>query len=359
MEQTQKTLEYKCPCCNAGLSFAPGSQKLTCSYCDNTFDLDTIVAYSEGQQQQEDRFQWEEETPPEWADTTKLHSFQCPSCGGEIVTEETTAASFCPFCDNPAIFPSRLSGVLKPDGVLPFQTTKEDAKQAFLRMCKGKPLLPKFFTSQQRLEKITGIYVPFWLYDCAGDLEGHYRATRVRHWSDQRYDYTKTDHFLLRRTASASFSGIPVDGSVKMEDDFMESIEPFDYQKLETFDTAYLTGFFADKYDVSADSGKERVRQRVRQSLQDEVQRTVTGYSTIVPTAEHMDISHSKAKYVLLPVWMLNTRYRGKLYTFAMNGQTGKITGALPISYQRAAGWFFVLFAGVSILATLLQWILL
>lgn len=359
MEQTQKTLEYKCPCCNAGLSFAPGSRKLTCSYCDNTFDLDTVVAYSEGQQGREDAFQWDHETQPEWVEESSLHGFQCPSCGGEIVTEDTTAASFCPFCDNPAIFPSRLSGVLKPDGVLPFQTTKEDAKQAYLQMCKGKPLLPKLFTSQQRLEKITGIYVPFWLYDCTGDLEGHYRATRVRHWSDERYNYTKTDYFLLRRTASATFSGIPVDGSVKMEDTFMESIEPFDYQKLESFDTAYLTGFFADKYDVSADSGKERVRQRVRQSLQDEIQRTVMGYSTVVPTAEHMDISHSRARYILLPVWMLNTRYRGKLYTFAMNGQTGKITGALPISYKRTAGWFFGLFAGVSILATALQWILL
>lgn len=358
MEQTQKTLEYKCPCCNAGLSFAPGNQKLTCSYCDNTFDLDTVVAYSEGQQQ-EDTFQWEEETPPEWADSKRLHSFQCPSCGGEIVTEETTAASFCPFCDNPAIFPSQLRGVLKPDGVLPFQTTRDDAKAAFLRLCKGKPLLPKFFTDQQRLEKITGLYVPFWLYDCSGKLDSQYRATRIRRWSDQRYDYTKTDHFLLRRTACAAFTGIPADGSAKMDDTFMESIEPFDYQKLTDFDTAYLAGFFADKYDVGAEDGKERVRQRVRQSLQDEVLQTTIGYHTVVPASEHLDISHSKARYVLLPVWMLNTPYRGKLYTFAMNGQTGKMTGAFPISYKRAAGWFFGIFAGVTALVTLLQWLFL
>lgn len=358
MEQT-KTLEYKCPCCNAGLSYAPGTRSLTCEYCDNTFDLDTVVSYNESQQQRPEAFQWEQPPRQEQVEDTTLHSFQCPACGGEIVTEETTAASFCPFCDNPAVFPGRVSGLLKPDGILPFQTTKADAKAAFLRLCKGKPLLPKFFTTQQQLEKITGIYVPFWLYDCNGELDTAFRATRIRHWSDNRYDYTKTDHFLLKRTVSADFSGIPVDGSVKMDDTFMESIEPFDYQKVTDFDTAYLTGFFADKYDVSSDSGKERVQQRVRQSLQNEIQNTIMGYNSAVPTSEHMDISHSKARYVLLPVWMLNTRYRGKLYTFAMNGQTGKMTGAFPVSYKRAAGLFFGIFAGVSILATVLQWLFL
>ena len=361
MNKTQSALEYKCPCCNAGLAFKPGTQKLTCNYCDNTFDVDTVVAYSESTQSREEDFQWDPSTDQDWMDAkeNRLHSFKCPSCGGEIVREETTAATFCPFCDNPTILSGRLSGVLKPDAVLPFQTTKEDAKAAFLKLCKGKPLLPKFFTSQQRLEKITGIYVPFWLYDCTGKLNGSYRATRVRRWSDSRYDYTKTDYFLLRRTASAAFSGIPVDGSKKMEDAFMESIEPFDYGKLEHFHTAYLTGFFADKYDVPAESGKERVSQRVRQSLQSEVRMTTSGYSTVVPTSEYVDISHSKARYVLLPVWMLNTRFRGKLYTFAMNGQTGKMTGSFPISYKRAGIWFLGIFAGVTTLATLLQWVLL
>lgn len=360
MENTQTVLEYKCPCCNAGLTFKPGTQKLTCNYCDNTFDVDTVIAYSESTQSREEAFQWDSSADQDWIDAaeTGLHSFQCPSCGGEIVTEETTAATFCPFCDNPTILSGRLSGVLKPDAVLPFQTTKEDAKAAFLRLCKGKPLLPKFFTSQQRLEKVTGLYVPFWLYDCAGELDASFRATRVRHWSDSRYDYTKTDHFLLRRTALASFSGIPVDGSMKMDDTFMESIEPFDYCKLETFDTAYLTGFFADKYDVASDSGKERVQQRVRQSLQSEMQATMAGYNGVVPASEHMDISHSKARYVLLPVWMLNTRYGDKIYTFAMNGQTGKMTGTFPISYKRAAVWFSGIFTGVTALVTLLQWVL-
>lgn len=197
MDQQAQVLEYKCPCCNAGLRFDGQSQQLTCEYCDNTFELETVKAYHDSYAFTGDTIHWDEGSyAQQWSEQEHLHihAFQCPSCGGEIITEETTAATFCPFCDNPTIMPSRLSGGLKPDAVLPFVKTKEDAKAAFLNLCKGKPLLPKDFTHTQRLEKITGMYVPFWLYDCDAEFNGSYKATRIHRWSDSRYSYTKTDH---------------------------------------------------------------------------------------------------------------------------------------------------------------------
>lgn len=361
MEEQTNVIEFKCPCCNAGLKFGSQIQKLTCEYCDNTFDIDTVKAYNESESiQTEDHFTWEDEKKQEWSETEQvsLNAFQCPACGGEILTDDTTAATFCPFCENPSILPTRLSGTLKPDAVLPFQKTKEDAKAAFLQLCKGKPLLPKNFTSQQRLDKITGMYVPFWLYDCNADFDGNYKATRIHHWSDSRYNYTKTDHFLLSRKANASFHGIPMDGSSKMEDAFMESIEPFDYNQMVSFDMGYLSGYMADKYDVPSENGESRIRERVEQSLQDQVQTSLLGYTTVLPANRHIQIQNSKAKYVLLPVWMLNTNYRGKIYTFAMNGQTGKITGSFPICPKRTAAWFAGICGGVTILAHLLQLLL-
>lgn len=360
MDEQSRVLEYKCPCCNAGLVFGNDTQKLTCEYCDNTFDIDTVRAYNECQEQTAgEEFHWEDRTQQEWGAEAEqsIRAFQCPSCGGEILTEETTAAAFCPYCDNPTILPSRLSGGLRPDAVLPFQTGKEDAKAAFLRLCRGKPLLPREFTREQRLERITGIYVPFWLYDCGADFDGSYQATRVHRWSDSKYDYTRTDHFLLRRGAQAEFSGIPMDGSSKMDDTFMESIEPYDYRQMKDFDMAYLTGYLADKYDVPAENGENRIRQRVDGAIRDELQGTLLGYATVVPTSRQLRVNRSKAKYALLPVWILNTRYRGKLYTFAMNGQTGKMTGTFPISPGRTAAWFAGIFGGVSLLATLIQWL--
>lgn len=360
MNDSTQVLEYKCPCCNAGLIFSGKEQQLKCEYCDNTFDIEAVLAYNESETQQEDAFLWEDNTKQAWSENEQEHmqAFQCPSCGGEIVTDETTAATFCPFCDNPTIMPSRLGGNVKPDAVIPFQKSKEDAKTAFLSLCKGKPLLPKEFTSQQRIEKITGIYVPFWLYDCEADYNGSYKATRIHRWSDSRYHYTKTDHFLLHRRAEAAFTGIPMDGSSKMEDSFMESIEPYDHTQMTDFDMAYLTGYFADKYDVPAENGEERIRQRVEESIRDELQKTVIGYATVIPTSRNLHVKHSKAKYVLLPVWLLNTKYNGKIYTFAMNGQTGKMTGSFPVCPKRTALWFSGICAGVTVLSTLVQMLL-
>jgi len=356
MEEHTRVIEYKCPCCGAGLLFG-GEEQLKCQYCDNTFDINTVKAVNESEAESKDEISWEHSEQQQWKDSEQeaIRAYQCPSCGGEIVTDAHTAATFCPFCDNPAIMPSRLTGTLRPDALLPFCNSKEDAKTAFLKLCKGKPLLPKGFTSEQRVEKITGMYVPFWLYDCDTDFHGNYKATRIHRWSDTRYHYTKTDHFLLRRMAKGHFSGIPMDGSSKMDDTFMESIEPFDYGKLVDFDMAYLSGFFADKYDVPSEMGENRIRQRVERTVHEELQKTMLGYASVIPTGKSLNIHHSKARYVLLPVWMLNTKYRDKIYTFAMNGQTGKMTGTFPVCPKRTAAWFAGICTGVTILATLFQ----
>ena len=352
MTDSQRVLEYKCPCCDAGLKFSGAEQKLVCEYCDNTFDLETIKEYNKtyNAASNED-FEWDDAASPEWTEEEQanMSSFICETCGGEIVGDSTMAATFCPYCENPTIIRGRLSGGLRPDGVIPFKTTKEDAKEAFLRLCKGKPLLPKLFTKESRLEKITGLYVPFWLYDCSADLDGQYKATRVRRWSDSQYNYTKTDYYMLSRSARADFIGIPMDGSTKMDDTVMESIEPFDLSAAVDFETAYLSGFLADKYDVEAAAGEPRVRQRVDATMDDMIRQSFSGYSSVTTTSKNLQVKHSKARYVLLPVWMLNTKYKDKVYTFAMNGQTRKMTGTLPIDKGRMWAWFFGLFGGISV----------
>ena len=360
MDPTLNVIEYQCPCCNAGLRYDGDIQQLKCEYCGTEFEIEAVRAFNESSSITDATdIQWDRASADRWSqeEQEQLNHFICPSCGAQIISDVNTAATFCPYCDGPTILPSRLSGSLKPDAVLPFRTTKEDAKAAFLSLCKGKPLLPKNFTQEHRLEKITGMYVPFWLYDCKGDMTGSYKATRVHHWMDSKYTYTRTEHFLLNRAASARFSGIPMDGSSKMDDTFMESIEPFDLGQLTDFNTAFLSGYFADKYDVEADRGKERIRQRVENSMNDQLQSSLFGYATVIPVSRQLQIDHSNARYVLMPVWILNTRFRDKIYTFAMNGQTGKMTGSLPICPIRTAGWFFGLFAGISLLAYLFQMI--
>ena len=358
METSTVVQEFKCPCCNATLVFGAGTQSMKCEYCDNTFALETVQVCAESESIQNDtKLQWEDTSRQYWSEDERsgLSGFVCDACGGELITDDHTAATFCPYCGNAAILPARVSGDIKPDGVIPFKTTKDDAKKAFLALCKGKPLLPRFFTQEQQIEKITGMYVPFWLYDCGVDFDGSYRATRLITWSDANYIYTKTDHFLLRRQADAAFSGIPLDGSTKMEDSFMESLEPFCYEDMVDFEMVYLSGFLADKYDVEAKNGEDRIRQRVETSIDDQLQNTFLGYASVIPTARQFRIEHGKAKYVLLPVWILNTKYRGKTYTFAMNGQTGKMTGSFPACPKRTAVWFGGIWAAATALVSLIQ----
>ena len=361
MEQENQIIEYKCPNCGGFLQFGEDSQQMRCPYCDSVFDVDTVVDHNANLESAETAPEWEtaQSEPMTQEEQGQLRSYICPACGGEILTEETTAATFCPYCENPAIMPAQVSGVLKPDGVIPFKKSREDAQTAFLNLCKGKPLLPKFFAQEHRVEKITGMYVPFWLYDCGSDFQGHYRATRIHTWSDHNYVYTRTQYYHLVRAADAEFSAIPMDASRKMDNTIMESIEPYDFSQVVDFETAYLSGFLADKYDVQSSEGHDRVKQRVTSSVNNLISGTILGYHSVIPLNTRLNVKHGKAKYVLLPVWMLHTKYKDKTYVFAMNGQTGKMTGTFPICPRRTAMWFGGIWAGATALLTLILSLLL
>jgi len=126
------------------------------------------------------------------------------------------------------VMTGQFAGDLRPDLVIPFKYDKKAAIAALQNHCKGKPLLPKVFKDENHIKEVKGVYVPVWLYDTDADADMRYKATRLRHWSDSHYNYTETTHFLVTRAGSVGFENVPVDGSTKMADELMESIEPFD-----------------------------------------------------------------------------------------------------------------------------------
>lgn len=349
-------MEYKCPACGGALSFDSGTQKMKCPYCDSELDVAALRELDDVLQQElSDDMHWQQ-AQGQWqeGEQEQLCSFVCNSCGGEILCEQTTAATHCPYCDNPVVMTQRLSGQLRPDLVVPFRLDKQAAKAALRKHLTGKPLLPKMFKDENRIEKLQGIYVPFWLYDAHADGDAHYRATRVHVWSDSRYDYTRTSHYSVHRSGNMDFRGVPVDGSQKMDNALMESIEPYDLSQAVNFQTAYLAGYLADKYDVDAGSCTQRANQRVKTSTESALMATVLGYATCVPVGSSVRLSDSVIRYGLLPVWMLNTTYKGKTYTFAMNGQTGKFVGDLPVDKGAFFAWFAGLTAGIGAVITLI-----
>ena len=340
-------LEYKCPACGGTVSFDSHTQMMKCPYCESEFDVEALKKYDADLNRPErEDMSWDTDSGAEWREdeTGDMVVFNCTSCGGEIVGEKTTAATFCPYCGANVIIKGALSGELKPDAVIPFKLDREAAKKAYLDHLKGKILLPGLFKEQATIDRIKGVYVPFWLFDCDADADVRFKATRVSSWSDSRYNYTKTDTYSLRRAGSAAFYGVPEDGSVRMDDAMMEAIEPFDYSQAVDFQTAYLAGFFADKYDVASSDRVERANARIKESMINLLSSTVSGYSSCTAESVNIGTRNAHVRYALLPVWTLSVKYGDKNYLFVMNGQTGKLIGDLPCS--RAKYWAF--FAGIA-----------
>ena len=358
------TIEYKCPCCGGELEFNTHEQKMKCPFCENTFEVQTLREYDDIlRTQQPDNMQWERPAN-EWSDieTQGMELYHCNSCGAEIVCEDqTTGATHCPYCESPIVLSGQFSGQMKPDLVIPFKLDKNKAVEAFEKHLKGKKLLPKLFRTDNHIEEIKGIYVPFWLFDAKADANLMYKATKVRSWSDNNYRYKETSFFSVHRAGNLEFVAVPEDGASQMPDDLMESLEPFNVSEAVDFQTAYLSGYLANKYDVSEQDCIERANRRIKTSTESAFSGTVSGYHSVILESSSIQLHNSKARYALYPVWILNTNWNGQKYTFAMNGQTGKFVGNLPMDKGLAAKWFGGLMGISGVIAmgiTYLAWLL-
>ncbi len=357
-----EVLSYKCPNCDAPLIFDAKSGEMSCEYCGTHFSAEDTKEYIDALEKgrAEDSYEWESYTEEsgsgDWSDDEKagMRVYVCPSCGGEVIGDEHTVATSCPYCGNPTVISENASSFYRPDFIIPFKISLEEAKAALKKHYKGKLLLPREFSEANHIEEIKGIYVPFWFFDCDTDSNITYKATRVRHWSDSNYNYTETSHYLIKRAGTLAFESIPADASTKIDDTVMQAIEPFGKGSRVDFSSSYLSGFLADKYDVESEQLKPVVNRRVRESVLDAFRSTVHGYTTVIPSDSNVNIKSGRIKYGLMPVWLLNTKYNEKQYTFAMNGETGKFVGNLPVSWKRFFGFLFGIAGALSAVTTLI-----
>lgn len=368
---------YQCPSCAGPLKFVGESGRLECEFCGSSYEVawieqmyaekeeQAVRAFEENEKKLADQQEEQEEAREDtswnldnlggnWGeDEGRMKIYNCPSCGAELICEETTAATSCPYCDNPTIIPGQFSGTIKPDYIIPFRLDKKAAVAALNNHCKGKILLPKEFTTNNHIEEVKGIYVPFWMFSAEADANIRFKATRTHVYTSGDYRVTRTDHYDISRSGRASFEKIPTDASKKMPDDYMDSLEPYDYSELTDFSTAYMPGYMADKYDVSAEESAKRADIRCYNSISEILRDDVSGYATVVERDKKINLNRGEVKYALLPVWILNTRWNGKNYMFAMNGQTGKIVGDLPISAKKLNIIRLAVGAGVALVAFL------
>lgn len=351
-----KLLEYKCPACGGLMTFDSVSQKMKCQSCGTEMDItefdeevtseeETHGASAENQEGQEDsdNVLWENVTASEWAkeDKEKIRTYLCKSCGGEIITDDTTGATNCPYCGSQVVMQEQFSGKLMPDLVIPFQKEKMAAIEAYRGHLDRMSFVPQAFAQSKHIDEIKGIYVPFWLLDAEVDMDAEYHARKVRTYLEGDYEVRETKHYEVRRAGTLHFKNIPMDCSAKMDDTLMEAIEPYDNKGLKPFKTAYLSGYYADRYDVQKEETMQRAQQRIERSACETLNSSLAGYDTYTAQGKKIEITDARYRYALYPVWLLNTQFNGKTYTFAMNGQTGKLVGDLP--EDKGAFWRYVL----------------
>lgn len=367
----------QCPACTGPVRFDGVTGRVVCDYCGSTYstkEIEDLYAAEQKEQELQDGDEadipesmeqingtWElQGTEEDWGeDAEKLKTYSCKSCGAELICDETTAATECPYCGNPTVMQGQFSGAFKPEYIVPFKITKEQAINIMKDSYKGKKLLPPAFKNENHIKEIKGVYVPFWLFDAKGAADTWYRATKVHRHENANEVVTETKHFQIHRKGTVEFNRVPVDASTKMPDDYMDSIEPYDYSEIKKFSVSYLPGFMADRYDVSVDESSERADKRMTKSALEAMRNTISNHYTSVDlVSRRVVINRGKVRYALMPVWMLTTKFKGENYLFAINGQTGKLASRLPVDKGLCKKYFAMYAVVIAAIASLVQFLL-
>ena len=343
--------ELECPCCGGTLQFDSHSQDIVCPYCDSHFSVDDLKAYTDDlASDKEEDTSWDESTVQAYTNQEMkgMKIYSCQSCGGEIIVDETTTSTSCPYCGNNLLVSKQLSGDLKPNLVIPFKNDKENVLTSLKSFFKKKPLLPRTFSRDNVVEEVRPLYVPFWLFDA--DVEGkvRFKGEITKRWSDANYDYKEVKYYSLVRGGDIAFDHVPVDGSQKMEDRLMESIEPYNFEEAVDFNAGYLAGYAADRYDVDKDVTFNRATERFRDGTIQAFRSDIRGYENVTLDDSNIQLSNTKTTYALYPVWILNTKWKDKNYRFAVNGQTSKVAGDLPVSAAKFTMFWGIFFLGIT-----------
>ncbi len=342
--------EISCPSCGAEMRFDPVSGRMVCDYCGRILEINADENATEGEEAEKvegfDFSSLNDQAADENAADVPIYN--CNSCGAELIAEAQSVSLTCPYCGSNVVLTQKVSGKLRPDAVIPFQIDSATLPGAVQEFYKEKPLLSKKFFSESTMGKVTGVYVPFWVFN--GRLSGKLSFSGEKSSTSRRGDYkvTDTEHYRLDRNVSMEFENIPVDASGRIDDALMDSLEPFDLREAVPFDMRYLAGFAADRFDEKKDTIEERAKERMLTTADNAVRPLVgTGYSNVKRTGGELSASLT-AKYMLFPVYMYSIAYEGKQYEFATNGQTGKTVGNLPTDVNLNRKYFLKRFGIVA-----------
>lgn len=387
---------WKCPNCGGSMKFNPSSQDFECEYCMSHFTEEELKAQAEilkekerqvpvddaadgnagaagvadgntgdtgsgamdgnagdpgvGMADEKNQAQKAEEKVDakgeKQAKPVVQMLYTCPSCGAEIVTDETTAATRCFYCQNPVVLQGRLEGAYEPQKILPFAIDQAKAKSMFTDWIKKKRYVPSDFYSPSQIKNMTGVYFPYWLYSCKIDGKLEAQGRKVRTWRTGDMEYTETQMYQVNREGHMNVDNLTRNALKKADKQLVEGVMPFKPDQIKPFSMEYLTGFMAEKRDMERETFEQEVTAEVKNFARSSLLNNVSGYNSVSPTVQREDIRDAKWEYALLPVWTLTYKGKndGKIYYYACNGQTGKISGKLPVDSKKLGILFLEVF---------------
>lgn len=333
-------LSTKCPNCGAPINFNKATELWECIYCGSKYKqeemqklnasvskIPTTITTSQGVKRR----------------LEEMILYHCVDCKADIMADESNPVETCAYCTSTNITKSKTNEGVAPTKIIPFKITEEEAIKKFQAIAKKRPLMPQVFNDPDNLEFVKGIYIPFWTYDIETNCKMNFTATDKTTWKDSGYTYEKLDKYLVKNEGSMSFSGIITDASTHFDDNLMDSLEPFDFNELVDYNPTYLTDYLVEKYDIESNETLDRAKTKaIETSI--EVMKTAVKHQNKNIDKQEITATKVKEDYIFLPFFMANIKRKGKIYTFAINGQTGKVVCDIPLSKKRTVILSIILF---------------
>lgn len=350
--KTMTQTDRKCPQCGGTMDYDPATGGLFCPFCEYKEEIPKETAAGDDKVHELDFESAQFTENCDWGVAKK--TVTCKSCGAVSVYDALEVASECPYCGSNQVMEASDVNTLAPNGVIPFTVTDKEAGNKFTTWLKKKWFAPKEAKESAKADAFKGIYLPYWTFDAdtSSDYTAEYGKDRkVKQGNEEKIvtDWHRTsghyDYFINDELVA---------GTKNENVDYVSQVEPFDTDNCKPYKPEYLSGFAAERYSIGLKEAWEKAKQFIKSKLNS----LITDHIEEIHNADHVrnlvvttSYSNITYKYVLLPVWVSCFKYKGKVYQFVVNGQTGKVGGRYPISPIRVA-----IAIAIAILILILLW---
>ena len=336
--------KYPCAACGAQAEWNPGRQLLVCPFCGTSAPF---TINPDGTIVENDLAAALRAAPADergWL--VERRTVKCQSCKAVSVFDPARVGQNCDFCGSPKLLDyQEIKAPIRPQSLLPFKVTEAHVRDQIRRWYAGKWLAPGSLKRMALIDRVKGVYVPYWTFDahvvCPWRADaGHYYYTTETYRDNQGRTQTRRVRHVRWEPAAGEvqhfFDDEPVPGTHGVSLRLLKEIEPFPTSELVPYDTAFLSGFVVEHYQLVLQEASQQSEVSMTHQLEEMCAREIPG-----DTYRNLEIrpvfSARTFKHILVPVWLLSYTYGNRAWQVVVNGYTGAIAGEYPKSAWKIA----------------------